>query len=130
MADDELSALRSQRLAQLQQQYQGGGQQSQQNAAAKEEEKAKEAEMRNAFLSRLLSQEARARLSTLAAAKPDKAKMVENMLVNMAKMGQIQGKLGEEDLKGLLEKVSEHTQKKTTVKFQRKRSALDDDDDY
>lgn len=126
MADDDLEAIKAKRLAELQKQYGGGTATS--DAAKEEEMKLKEAEMRNTFLSQFLNQEARARLNTLAAAKPDKAKMVENMIINMARMGQIQGKLDEEELKSLLERVSEHTHKKTTVKFDRRRNVMDDDD--
>ena len=63
--------------------------------------------------------------------KPERAEKVEAMLIQMAQTGQIGGKLGEAELVGLLEKVSSHTQKKTTVKFDRRRMNLDDsDDDY
>jgi programmed cell death protein 5 len=55
--------------------------------------------------------------------------MVENLLVNMARRGQIGGQLGETELKGLLEQVSEQTKQNSTVKFDRRRAALDDDDE-
>ncbi|KAK3085889.1 hypothetical protein FSP39_010079 [Pinctada imbricata] len=101
----------------------GGGQ-----GAEEKEEKAKQIkEMKNSILSQVLDQQARARLNTIAVAKPEKAQMVENMLCQMAQTGQIQNKIGEQQLKELLERVSEQTQKKTTVKF--KRRGLDDSDD-
>ena len=53
--------------------------------------------------------------------------MVENMLVQMAQRGQLGGQLGEDELRGLLEKVSEQFKQETTVKFDRRRAALDDD---
>ncbi|XP_048752922.1 programmed cell death protein 5-like isoform X2 [Ostrea edulis] len=125
MADDELEALRAQRMAQLQSQYGGGaGQPSQEER----EEKAQQMkEMKNSILSQVLDQEARARLNTIALAKPEKAQRVENMLCQMAQTGQIQNKIGEQQLKSLLERVSEQTSKKTTVKF--KRRGLDDSDE-
>ena len=83
-------------------------------------------DMKNSILSQVLDQSARARLNTISLAKPEKAKMVEGMLIQMAQSGQIQNKLGEDQLKGLLEKVSGR-QKTTTVKF--KRRGLDDSDD-
>ena len=67
-------------------------------------------------------------VNTLRIAKPEKAAMVENSLVNMARRGQIGGQLGEAQLKGLLEQFSEQTKQETTVKFDRRRAALDDDD--
>lgn len=44
----------------------------------------------------MLSQEARARLSTIAAAKPEKAAMVEQMVVRMAQMNQTGQKISEQ----------------------------------
>lgn len=61
--------------------------------------------------------------------KPERAKQVEGLLIQMAQTGQLTGKLGEAELVGLLEKVSSQTQKKTTVKFERRRLDLDDSDD-
>lgn len=86
--------------------------------------------MRNSLLAQILDQTARARLNSIALVKPEKAKMVENMLIQMAQTGQIGGKIGESQLVSLLERVSEQTQKKTTVKFDRRRYADSDDDDY
>ncbi|XP_034339152.1 programmed cell death protein 5-like [Crassostrea angulata] len=126
MADDELEALRAQRMAQLQSQYGGGG--AGRPSQEEQEEKARQmTEMKNSILSQVLDQQARARLNTIAVAKPEKAKMVENMLCQMAQSGQIQNKIGEQQLKSLLERVSEQTAKKTTVKF--KRRGLDDSDE-
>lgn len=57
--------------------------------------------------------------------------MVESMLCQMAQTGQIMGKLGEDQFKNLLEQVNQKTQKQTTVKFDRRRAALDsDEEDY
>ena len=39
-------------------------------------------------------------------AKPDKGKQVEAMLCQMAQTGQLGGKLGDEELKGLLDRMS------------------------
>ena len=46
----------------------------------------------------------------------------------MAQSGQIGGRLSEEELIGLLERFAGSTQK-STVKFDRRRAALDSDDD-
>lgn len=52
------------------------------------------------------------------------------MLVRMAQTGQIGGKIGEEQLISLLENVnSQLPQTKTSVKFDRRRAALDSDND-
>ncbi|CAH8514429.1 unnamed protein product [Dicrocoelium dendriticum] len=63
-----------------------------------DEEKQKQAarerqqEIRSNILAQILDQDARARLSTIAITKPDKAQMVENMLVNMAQTGRVRSK--------------------------------------
>ena len=49
--------------------------------------------MKNNILAQVLAQDARARLNTIALTKPEKAKMVEGMLMQMAQTGQIQGKV-------------------------------------
>uniref|UniRef100_UPI00358FC70C programmed cell death protein 5-like n=1 Tax=Myxine glutinosa TaxID=7769 RepID=UPI00358FC70C len=88
----------------------------------------KEAEMRNGILAQVLDQNARARLSNLGMVKPDKVKAVENYLIQMARFGQLSGQVNEEDLIGILQKVSQDGEKKTTIKFQRRRLDSDEDD--
>jgi len=83
--------------------------------------------MRNSLLSQILEQGARARLNSIALVKPEKAKMMESMLIQMARSGQIAGKLSETQLISLLQDMSEKTQKKTTVRFNRKH--IDDSDE-
>ncbi|XP_015761509.1 PREDICTED: programmed cell death protein 5-like [Acropora digitifera] len=113
MADEELAAIRAKRLEELQTQY--GGQNSAQMQQQQEAIK-REAEMRNSLLSQILEQGARARLNSIALVKPEKAKMMESMLIQMARSGQIAGKLSETQLISLLQDMSEKTQKKTTVR--------------
>ncbi|XP_063045077.1 programmed cell death protein 5 isoform X2 [Engraulis encrasicolus] len=128
MADDELEAIRRQRMAELQSKH-GNAPNDQQ---AQQESQQREAEMRNSILAQVLDQSARARLSNLALVKPDKAKAVENYLIQMARMGQLGGKISETGLIEILEKVSQQTEKKTTVKFNRRRvmDSDEDEDDY
>uniref|UniRef100_A0A673J0Q4 Programmed cell death protein 5 n=1 Tax=Sinocyclocheilus rhinocerous TaxID=307959 RepID=A0A673J0Q4_9TELE len=113
MADEELEAIRRQRMAELQAKH--GGPPA--------------TEMRNSILAQVLDQSARARLSNLALVKPDKAKAVENYLIQMARFGQLGGKITEAGLIEILEKVSQQTEKKTTVKFNRRRVMDSDDED-
>lgn len=128
MADPELEAIRQQRLAQLQSQYKGSGNDPDAQKAKEEQAKAQE-ESKNSILSQILDQNARARLNTLMLGKPEKGQLVQNMLLRMAQTGQIMTKIGEKELIGLLENVSAQTQSKTSVKFDRRRAALDSDDD-
>ncbi|OQR71164.1 Programmed cell death protein 5-like [Tropilaelaps mercedesae] len=124
MADDELAAIRAQRIAQLQDASPGASNED----SSKQDAQQRQEEMRNRILQQVLSQEARARLSTIAAAKPEKGAMIEQMVVRMAQMNQGR-QISEQELIGLLEKVSEQTQRKTKVTFNRRRAGLDSDDD-
>jgi len=129
MADDELEAIRRQRMSELQAKHGGQGNDQQ----AQQEDKQRETEMRNQILAQVLDQSARGRLSNLALVKPEKAKAVENYLIQMARYGQLGGKITESGLIEILEKVSQQTEKKTTVKFNRRRVMDSDDeeeDDY
>ncbi|XP_011643354.1 programmed cell death protein 5 [Pogonomyrmex barbatus] len=126
MSDPELEAIRQQRLAQLQTQYKGNNVDDKQSM---EERMQQMEDMKHAILTQVLDQSARARLNTLRLGKPEKGKMIEEMLLNMAQRGQLPGKLGEQELINLLESVNQQTQKKTVVKFDRRRAAMDFDDD-
>lgn len=55
-------------------------------------------------------------VNTLLVGKPEKGRMVENMLISMAQRGQIMGKMDEDELIGILEKISEQTNRQTKVK--------------
>merc|ERR1712113_303907 len=103
-----------------------GGDGSQQQKAA--ERQAQVEDMKNSILSQVLTQEARARLNTLSLAKPEKGQQVQAAIIQMAQTGQLGGKLSEEELIGLLERFAGSTQK-STVKFDRRRNALDSDSD-
>ncbi|XP_029163642.1 programmed cell death protein 5 [Nylanderia fulva] len=126
MSDPELEAIRQQRLMQLQSQYKGN---NADNKQAMEEKMQRMEEMKHTILTQVLDQSARARLNTLCLGKPEKGKMVEEMILNMAQNRQLPGKLGEQQLINLLESLNQQTQRKTTVKFDRRRAALDSDDD-
>ncbi|XP_029317341.1 programmed cell death protein 5 [Cottoperca gobio] len=125
MADDELEAIRSQRMAELQAK-QGDASNNQQQG---EEAKQRESDMRNSILAQVLDQSARGRLSNLALVKPDKAKAVENYLIQMARYGKLGGKITESGLIEILEKVSQQSEKKMTVTFNRRRVMDSDDED-
>lgn len=59
--------------------------------------------------------------------------MVEGMIVRMAQMGQLQGKLDDAQLIQLLESVNSQMPRSTSsVKFDRRRAVIDsdDEDDY
>ncbi|XP_078066896.1 programmed cell death protein 5 [Mustelus asterias] len=127
MEDQELEAIRRQRLAELRSQR-GDAPDDQQN---QQEAKQRESEMRNGILAQVLDQSARARLSNLALVKPEKAKSVENYLIQMARFGQLGGKISESGLIEILEKVNQQMGKQTIVKFNRRKVMdSDEEDDY
>uniref|UniRef100_A0A4W6C4C6 Programmed cell death protein 5 n=1 Tax=Lates calcarifer TaxID=8187 RepID=A0A4W6C4C6_LATCA len=124
MADDELEAIRRQRMAELQAKH--GVRQKHELGSV-----FAETDMRNTILAQVLDQSARARLSNLALVKPEKANAVENYLIQMARFGKLGGKISESGLIEILEKVSQQTEKKTTVTFNRRRVMdSDDEEDY
>ena len=55
-------------------------------------------------------------VNSVAVVKPEKAAMLEAMLLRMAQTGQIQGKINDTQLKQMLEQVSDQGSKKTTIK--------------
>ncbi|XP_067905419.1 programmed cell death protein 5 [Heterodontus francisci] len=127
MEDQELESIRRQRLAELRAQR-GDAPDDQQN---QHEAKQRESEMRNSILAQVLDQSARARLSNLALVKPEKAKSVENYLIQMARFGQLGGKISESGLIEILEKVNQQMGKQTIVKFNRRKVMdSDEEDDY
>ncbi|XP_044736005.1 programmed cell death protein 5 [Chrysoperla carnea] len=129
MEDTELEKIRQQRLAQLQSQYKPAGD-NQNNAKAQEEQARAQEEAKHSILTQILDQSARARLNTLALGKPEKGRMIESMLIRMAQTGQIRGKISEAELIGMLESVNQQVGSTApTVKFDRRRAALDSDDD-
>jgi len=84
---------------------------------------------KNSILTQVMDQSALARLSNIAAAKPEKAKALENLVIQLARTGQIREKLTDQRLRQLLDQISEKTSKTTTVKFDRRRNRFDDSDD-
>ncbi|XP_073946668.1 programmed cell death 5 [Choristoneura fumiferana] len=128
MDDPELEQIRKQRLAQMQAQHGGTGDPNQ--GKAQEERMQAMEEAKNTILSQALSQDARARLNTIKLSKPEKGAMVENMICRMAQMGQVRNKISEQELIQLLESLNQQMPKTaSTVKFDRRRAALDSDDD-
>ena len=61
--------------------------------------------------------------------KPERAQKVEMMLCQMFQRGQVMGKIGEEELRKMLEEVSKNDTKTTKVNFDRRRVQLDSDSD-
>ncbi|KAM4101131.1 hypothetical protein ACB094_05G120000 [Castanea mollissima] len=128
MADPELEAIRQRRMQELMGQRGVGNQQNSEQQNAQEEAKREAEEQRQMMLSQILSAEARERIARIALVKPEKARGVEDVLLNAAQRGQIVEKVSEERLISLLEQINTQTTRQTKVTIQRRRSVLDDDD--
>ncbi|KAL0011573.1 hypothetical protein SO802_006681 [Lithocarpus litseifolius] len=128
MADPELEAIRQRRMQELMGQHGAGNQQNSEQQNAQEEAKREAEERRQMMLSQILSAEARERLARIALVKPEKARGVEDVLLNAAQRGQIVEKVSEERLISLLEQINTQTTRQTKVTIQRRRSVLEDDD--
>eukprot|EP01024_Parvocaulis_polyphysoides_P051009 TRINITY_DN49929_c0_g2_i6.p2 TRINITY_DN49929_c0_g2~~TRINITY_DN49929_c0_g2_i6.p2 ORF type:complete len:126 (-),score=17.52 TRINITY_DN49929_c0_g2_i6:393-770(-) len=74
--------------------------------------------------------EAKERLSRIGLVKPEKARRIEDMIINMAKMGRLADKISEQSLIQMLEQVNEKTESAMKVTIQRRRQIEDDEDDW
>lgn len=81
------------------------------------------------MLNQIMTPEAREKLNNIRLVKPDRAVQVESMVINAAQSGQLEGRITEDQLKDLLQTVTEKTQQKTSVTIDRRRRRFDDDDD-
>jgi len=106
-----------------------GMQMNQQQAAQQQQQQEKNEASRKNMLSQVLSQEATARLNTIRCAKPEKAQMVENYILQLATSGRLPGKMDETTLLSVLDQISTMAPKASKVKFDRRRAALDSDSD-
>jgi len=86
-------------------------------------------EKRKTIIRQIVDPAAQERLQRIGIVKPDKQKAVEGLIIQLVQSGQIQGKVDENQLIQLLERVEEQTNSHSTVKIQRKRVANDSDDD-
>ncbi|MFC2163017.1 DNA-binding protein [Candidatus Altiarchaeota archaeon] len=99
----ELDELRQKRLRQLM-----NAQQGQQHAQEQmqHEMKAQEAEAQiKLIINKLMKPEARERLANIRLVKPDFARQVEILLIQLYQAGKLQNKIDDEALKALLEKI-------------------------
>ncbi|KAJ1668848.1 hypothetical protein IW140_000086 [Coemansia sp. RSA 1813] len=118
MDPSELEALKAKQISGY-----GGNQDTQaSNAQAQQNE-----EERQSLLARILDQDARERLGRIAMVKSDLARSVEDMLIRMAKMNQIRKKVTEDELKDMLEEISNKNRQETKIIVNRKE--FDDSDE-
>ena len=150
MEQDELQRIRAARLAELQAQHSSsmsGGQQRgvpAGNAASAaggtgsgEDKSEEQAAQRHGMLSQILDSSARDRLRRIALVKADRARAIEDLVLDMARRGQIRQRVTEPELVGLLEEISSREKDNETaggsgagrgkISFQRRRDSFDDD---
>jgi programmed cell death protein 5 len=102
MADDpELEELRRRKMAQLQQ----DAAQQQADAQARASQQAQMEAARRAILRQVLTEEARARLTRLAMARPEVAQSVEDQLIALAQSGRVRGPIDDATLRDLLARI-------------------------
>ena len=102
----------------------------------RQEQVAANEERRLMILDQILEPEAAARMKRLALTRKEKARAVEDSLINAATNGRLGGKVTEEQLIQMLEQISgEDTStaasngNKGKVNIQRRKYGMDDDDD-
>ncbi|KAH7308460.1 PDCD5-related protein [Stachybotrys elegans] len=130
MDDSELDQIRKARLEQLKAQRGGGsggssgqGQEQKQQCAPLPQKLSQ----RQRILNQILHPEAADRLGRIRLVKEQRATDVENRLIMLAQTGQLRQKVTEEQLKELLNAVSEKAEQEKIVVSRRK--GWDDDDD-
>ncbi|KXL45586.1 hypothetical protein M433DRAFT_64590 [Acidomyces richmondensis BFW] len=129
MSDADLEAIRQARRQELQSQQGGGGSQGPGRGGQEDEQKKREAEVRTSILSQILDPAAADRLGRIRLVKASRAEDVENRLIMLARSGQLRNRVTEEQLKELLNAVSEQSQEaESKVTVQRRKGGWDDDD--
>ncbi|KAK9434557.1 PDCD5-related protein [Lipomyces doorenjongii] len=136
MDDSELQAIRQARMAELQRQQvprggaTGGRPGGAGDSAARQ---ASEEDARAEMIAQILTPAARERLSRIRIVKEQKAKSVEDLLIQMARTGQIRSRVDEEELISLLDQISkqESREHETKIVYQTRRfGGVDSDDDF
>eukprot|EP00389_Voromonas_pontica_P013219 GDKH01020399.1.p2 GENE.GDKH01020399.1~~GDKH01020399.1.p2 ORF type:complete len:126 (+),score=42.13 GDKH01020399.1:123-500(+) len=122
-----LNDVRRQKLAEMQ----GGKQEDAERAAAQEQQRQEMEERRHTILRAITDSEASERLNRISMVKPEKARRVEDMIIQMAQSGGLQGKLDDSTLVRLLERMDRGNGESNgpRVTIQRRRDPFDSDDD-
>ena len=99
MSDEELEAIRQRKMAELQQQ--ALREQSQEQAVAEAQAQ------KESILRKILTPEARARLSNIKMVKPEFAEQIEMQLIQLASSGKLRGQVTDDQLRTLLVQLQE-----------------------
>ncbi|KAK9241107.1 PDCD5-related protein [Lipomyces kononenkoae] len=134
MDEAELQAIRQARLAELQRRQgpaggAAGGRPG--GTADSTARQASEEDARMEMIAQILTPAARERLSRIRIVKQQKAKSVEDLLIQMARTGQIRNRVDEDELISLLDQISKQESKEheTKIVYQTRRFGGDDSED-
>ena len=98
---DELEEIKRRRLEQMQQQQAGAQYQAQQQQAQQQQVD----EAKQTILRKILTPDARERLTSLKLARPQLAEQVEMQLISLAQSGRLQTMIDDAKLKTLLQQI-------------------------
>lgn len=110
MDDSELQAIRAARLQEMQRNSQGGGKSDDSGSTPTNN-------INENILNSFLEPEAKQRLNRVRMVKPERVVGVENYLLRLFQSGGIRGKITEEDIVTILEKIAEEERKNTTTRI-------------
>jgi programmed cell death protein 5 len=112
--DEELEKLRQKRLAELQAQQAAQQQDSENQYASNQQQQAQYEAQKNALMQKILSSDARARLTNIKMARPEFAEQIEMSLIQAVQSGSLRGKLplSDEQFKNILIQLQKQTPKR------------------
>lgn len=128
--DPELEAIKAKRLSELKQEQGEVG-----NEEAQQKQLVAENARQNALV-HILTNDARERLSRIALVKAERARAIENLLINGARNGTIRGgnaedgRLNEVDLVNLINQLEQGSKKPEESKIKFQRRTYSDDEDF
>ncbi|CAK7217351.1 hypothetical protein SBRCBS47491_003134 [Sporothrix bragantina] len=133
MDDDDLKRIREERLRQLKQQSGGGGFGGGGSGSSDDQ---RQKQQQQHLLSQILEPDAADRLARIRLVKEERATAVEDRLLMLAQSGQLRGKVSEDQLKDMLQRLSaaEDAKRGTSssagriVVDRRAKGGFDDDD--
>ncbi|CAI5731794.1 unnamed protein product [Hyaloperonospora brassicae] len=86
-------------------------------------------QVRQSMIQQVMLPDARERLARIAIVKPEKARAIEAMVIEMAQRGQLAAKIDEDKLIDLLNQVGSTEEKKRTKVTMKRRTYFSDEDD-